>query len=161
MATSNIAYGSPTTLTCTQASLATSSGLTVGRESAEHDNTSELAVDYIVELKTTTGTSPTGGVIEWWCACSRDGTTYDSNATGADAGITPLSKGSLLKFLGSIAVTTASDTAYNLVIPSLAAKIGGIPNFFNFVVTHSTGVNLNSTGGNHYIKVTPVHYSSV
>lgn len=152
-------YGSPSTVTFTQASLATSSGLTVGRESNKVDNTTEKATDYEVEHIVKTGTTLTAGSIELWCACSVDGTVFDCAATGADAGLTPVPKTNM-KLVWVHATTSTNSISYKVVIPSLAAILGAIPNYFNFFITQNSNANLDATGGNHSLKVTPVHETS-
>ena len=55
-------------------------------------------------------------------------------------------------------VTATSDVAYPILPISVASLFRGIcPRKFSVWVTHSTAVNLNATGGNHFITVTPVY----
>lgn len=158
MATVNVAYGSSTALTLSLASLATSSTLLVGRESTAVDNTGTLAIDYLVGGKVTTGTSPTGGVIEIWAVGSYDGTTYVAGATGSDAGLTLTQPEKVqLRLLAVIDCDTTSNHTYEWGVCSIAAAFGGIvPKKWSLFVVHSSGVNLNSTAGNHEAKYTAV-----
>jgi len=131
----------------------------VGRESASIDNTSTLADDYAASFLVTTGTSPTAGQIQIWAIFSEDGSNYDGNATGSDAGLTPVPKENM-KLVQSMPTTSTSNQAYRYSIGSLARLAGQPLRKMSFFVTHNTAVNLNSTGGNHSITYTSIKYSS-
>jgi hypothetical protein len=154
-------YAATTTHTITLASLASDTNLVAGREGTAIDNSSEDAIDAILGGKITTGTTPTTArQIEIWISGSYDGTTYAGGATGSDANLTPSEK--TLMRLGCVIPTVAtSDKAYQFIIGSVAAMFGGVlPKKYSVFVVHNTGVNLNSTGGNHEIKHTPVKFES-
>lgn len=156
-----LVYGTPADVACTIASLATSSTLLAGRESAAVDNSSLLAEDYIVSGKITTGTSPTTAKsIQVWCVASWDGTTWPAGFGGADAAGPTLiveNKNSVLRRVATIATVATSNTEYHWTCQSIAMLFGGVvPVKFSFFVTHDTAVNLNSTGGNHKIRIVPV-----
>lgn len=164
MATGDIklVYGTAADVTITLASLATSSTKLVGRQSVAIDNSSLLAIDYLISGKITTGTTPTTAKsIEVWCVASWDGTTYPAGFTDADsAGPTLIAenKASALALVASMATVATSDTTYHFTCRSIAALFGGIvPKKFSFFVTHDTVVNLNATGSNHQIRVQPVY----
>lgn len=159
MATATINYGTSTALTHTAASLATSSTLLVGRETSSIDNaTSVKALWYKVSVRVTTGTTPTAArQIEVWLADSEDGTNYDGNQTGSDAAITHTAESKASLKYGYIQPTNAtSNVTYKfsfdvLILPGRK---------MNLFMTHNTGVNLNSTGGNHAITYTAVKADS-
>lgn len=162
MATASPVYGTPTAMTITLASLATSSTLVAGRESTAIDQKDSTdAIDVLVGGKVTTGTSPTAArQIEVWLYGSYDDTEFSGSATGSDAALTPVEK-SLLQLLTMIPTSNVSDTAYNFGPFSVAQAFGGvIPVQWGVWITHSTGVNLNSTGSNHEVYYTSVKYES-
>lgn len=157
-----LVYGTAADATITLASLATSSTLLVGRESTAIDNSSLLAMDYLVSGKITVGTTPTTGKsIQVWCVASWDGTTYPAGFAGTDAAGPTLiaeNKNSALALIASIATVATSDVTYHFSCKSIASLFGGVcPKKFSFFVTHDTAVNLNSTGSNHQIRVQPIY----
>lgn len=165
MADIKTAYASSADLTITLASLATSSGLTAGRQSTVVDNTTNLYVDYLVGGKITTGTTPTAGTIEVWAFGSFDDTPVYPDALGAtDAAYTATSadiKRAALRLLASIPNDTTSNRAYSFGPVSIAAAFGGsVPKKWGVAVLHSTVAALNSTAGNHKISQTGVYLTS-
>lgn len=163
MATGDIklVYGTAADATITLASLASSTTKLVGRESTAVDNTTLRALDYLVSGKVTTGTSPTTArSIEVWCVASWDGTTYPAGFAGSDAaGPTLIAENkAALALVASMSTVATSDVAYHFTCRSIASLFGGVvPPKFSFFVTHDTAVNLNSTAGNHQIRVQPVY----
>jgi len=159
----NIAYGSSSAVTITLASLATDSNLLTGRESTAVSNTSTKAIDYLVGGKITTGTSPTSSKqIEVWCVASfNDTPTYPDVFDGTDSAETVTSadiKYLALKRIAIIPTDSTSDRTYPIPLTGIAQLFGGsVPKNFGFFVTHNTGVNFNSTSGNHEITVTPIY----
>lgn len=158
MATATVNLGTSTALTATLASLATDANLLVGRESNSIDNTTTLAVNYVVAFEITTGTSPTAAKqIEAWASFSEDGTNYDGNNTGADAARTHTAESKVSQKLLHIQPTNStSDTTYRFSV-DLKLMPGRKANFF---IVHNTGVNLNATAGNQSITYTAVKYDS-
>ena len=159
-----LAYASSGAYTITLASLATSSTLLVGRESTAVDNTSNLYLDYGVAGVITVGTSPTANTVIQVLAygSQNDTPTYpdvfdgtDSDETITSAGI----KAGALAFIVILGVgTTTSNRAYPWFSRSLELTFGGfVPKYHGIFVTHNTGANLNSTGGNHVINYTGVY----
>lgn len=152
-----------TALTLTLASLPTSSTLLVGREATAIVNTTDLDLDKPVTGLVTVGTSPTASTyIEVWATMplkiASGAATWGDSMTGSDAAFTATSaaiKRSMFRLIACIDVdATTSNRGYPFVGRSLAEAFGGIvPPMINFFVTHSTGVNLNSTAGNHYLHV--------
>lgn len=154
MADRKIAYQAAQTLTNAIASLASSSTWLAGYESAAIDNTSNLFVDYLFDGKVTVGTTPTSGTeIRIYVVASVDGSTWPDvfdGTTGAET-VTSAGVGSgFLKLAASMAVdATTSDRGYPFTF-SVAGLFGGFcPPKFALFTTHNTGVNLNSTAGNH------------
>lgn len=159
-----VTYGSSSNLTITLASLATDASLLVGRESSEVDNTTNRYVDYLLSGKITTGTSPTASkFIEVHVVGLMDDSTYPSVFDGTDSAetVTAAVKSGVCRQAASIDTTSTSDVTYYFGPVSVASLFGGVmPKKFVVFVTHNTAVNLNSTGGNHQITVTPVYYNT-
>lgn len=164
MPTATPAYGTPVPLTITLASLATSSTLLVGRESTAIDQKDVTdAIDVLVGGKITTGTSPTASrQIEVWAYGSYDDAEFSGSAAGSDAALTVTAESkTLLRLLTIIPTHGTSDTAYKFGPFSLAEAFGGfVPVQWGVFVVHNTGVNLNSTAGNHEIVAIPIKVES-
>jgi hypothetical protein len=152
-----------TALTITLASLASDTNLVIGRESTAIDNRTNLDIDHLLSGKITTGTSPTGGVIEVWVYAPisiASGTPiYPDVMDGTDSGETSVSvnvKISSMRLAWSTLVDTSSDRTYFLPPTSIASLFGAMPPFWGVFVVHSTGVNLNSNSSNqalHYHRI--------
>ena len=163
MADIKLAYGTASDATITLASLASDTNLLAGRESSAIDNSTTLALDYLVSGKITAGTSPTAArSIEVWVVGSWDGTTWPDVFDGTgDSGETITSadiKASVCRLLAAMATANTTDRTYHFGPVSVASVFGGVvpPKFVVFVV-HNTGANLNSTAGNHQIRLQPVY----
>jgi hypothetical protein len=155
-------YGTASDATITLASLASDTNLLAGRESDAIDNTTTLALDYLISGKVTAGTSPTASrQIEVWAVGSWDGTNWPDVFDGTDSTetITALDiKQATCRLLAVMATGNTTDRAYFFGPVSVASAFGGVcpPKFVVFCV-HNTGVNLNSTAGNHQIRLQPVY----
>lgn len=155
MSSNKIAYGTSTALTNAIASLATSSTWLAGYESDVVDNTSNLYLDYTIEGKVRVGTTPTANTeIRIYVVASFDGSTWPDVFDGTTGAETVTSAGVRDGFAKLAAVlpvdATTSDRDYPFSIGSVATLFGGVcPAKFVLFTTHNTGVNLNSTGGNH------------
>lgn len=166
MADVKIEYGSSSNLTITLASLATSSTWLAGRESTAVDNSSNKYLDYLLSGKVTVGTSPTASTeIRVYVVALMDDSTYPDVFDGTDSAETVTSAGvgsAFLKLASVISVdATTSDRVYYFGPVSVASLYGGdCPKKFVVFVSHNTGVNLNSTGSNHQVTVTPVYLTS-
>jgi hypothetical protein len=161
MADLKLSYPAASDLTITLASLGSDTNLLTGRESATIDNSSNLYLDYLISGKITAGTSPTASrSIEVWAVGSWDGTNWPDVFDGTESAETITSsdiKASVCRFVAAMATANTSDRTYHFGPVSLAAAFGGtLPPKFVLFVTHSTGVNLNSTAGNHQIRIQPV-----
>lgn len=162
MADVKLSYPSASDVTITLASLATDTNLLTGRESTAVDNSSNKYLDYHISGKITTGTSPTTGKsIQVWAVGSWDGTSWPDVFDGTDSAETITSanhKNAVCKFLAEMATDNTSDRTYHFGPVSLAAAFGGVcPVKFVVFVTHNTAVNLNSTAGNHQIRIQPIY----
>jgi hypothetical protein len=161
MADLKLSYPAASDLTITLASLGSDTNLLTGRESATIDNSSNLYLDYLISGKITAGTSPTAArSIEVWAVGSWDGTNWPDVFDGTESAETITSadiKASVCRFVAAMATANTSDRTYHFGPVSLAAAFGGtLPPKFVLFVTHSTGVNLNSTADNHKIRLQPV-----
>jgi hypothetical protein len=151
--------------TITLASL-NDTGLTQGRESTAVSNLSNLYLDYHISGKITTGTSPsTGGLIEVWAyPALNDSLLYPDTITGTDANATITNRdvvASAFGLVASMVIDGTSDRTYYFKPVSVASLFGGVlPPAVGVWVTHSTGVALNATAGNHAIYLTG-KYASV
>ena len=156
-------------LTVSLASLASSTARTGGRESAAVDNTSNLDLDHLLSGKIRVGTSPTASkLIEVWAYAPikiASGTpTYPDVLDGTDSDETLTSenvKNSALRLVWSTLTDATSDRDYFIPPTSIAALFGDLPPYWGVFVTHDTGVNLNSTGGNHELHYHRIQRQSV
>ena len=160
MADIKLAYGTAADLACTlNAGLASSSGLTVGRESDAFDNTSGLYIDAEVSIRVTSGTTPTAGTLEAWAIPRLKASNWPGGATGANAGLT-IVRNQLIVFAKRIAIwdtDTTSNKAYEVGGVSIAGLFGSMPPQFNVFIVHNMVAALNTTAGNHFISVQPVY----
>lgn len=162
MSSVKLAYGSSSALTITLASLATSSTFVAGRESTAVDNTTNLYIDYLLAGKITTGTSPTDAkeIRIYVIGLIEDSTFPDVfDGTDSDETFTNIQiRDATAKLAAIIATNNTSNVQYWFGPISVASLFGGVvPKKFVVYVTHNTGVNLNSTGSNHALYVTPVY----
>jgi hypothetical protein len=154
-------YGSKTTLTAALASLATDASLLAGLESSVIDNTTDGFTDILVSGKITTGTSPTTArQIEVW-AIGWDGAGWPDVFDGTTSAETITSseiKVALCKVVVIMPTNNTSDRPYCFTGASLRSAFGGtLPSKVVLFVTHNTGVNLNSTAGNHELSYVGVY----
>lgn len=163
-------YGTPASLTNAIASLATSSTFVAGYESAVFDNSSTLYDDVLLSCKVRVGTTPTVNTqivvyvvapidptsgSEVWPDVF-DGTTGAETLTSFGVGA-----GFLKRAIVMYVDSTTSDRDYFGGPVSVAALFWGtVPKKFVLFTTHNTGVNLNSTGGNHVFTTQGI-YSAI
>lgn len=164
MAEQKIKYATPATITIAPENVATSATLVAGVESAAIDNSTDLFVDALVSGKWTAGTSPTGGEVDIWVYAAHDETpTYPDVIDGTSSAETfgdVNSRNSALRLAAVIAPDTTNDQVYWVAPFSVAALFGGVmPRRWGLWITHSTGVNSNSTGGNHAWKMTGINFT--
>jgi hypothetical protein len=145
-------YGASTPLPCTLASLGNGSA----RQAAQVLDASPCAARVRVYYKLTTGTSPTSGsLIEFYLSrADDDASEHADGATGTgDAAYS--GNVDQLELVHTQPVTNASDTAY---LGSFVLDDPG-PDW-RLVVKNATGVALNSTSGNHYLRYRAVSFEA-
>lgn len=149
MATVKETLGSQSTFTVTLASLASSA--TVGREGTVIDNTTDLFLDALVQIKVKTGAGAAANdqAVYVYCYGTVDGgTTYPDTITGADAAIT-FNNPTQLPLLGVI-WTPAASTTYKSGIFSVAKALGGfLPAKWGIAIRNYEGQALDGTEGSH------------
>jgi hypothetical protein len=158
-------YRASSAYTITLASLASSSGLTVGRCSTSKSNASNKDEHLGVSGVITIGGSASVGLIEVWAfAQRRDGTwpeLFTGAYSGSDGAFTVqgrqiLRAGAYL--VAGMQTVAGSNVAYPFRIVDLARLFGFAPAEHALFVVHNTGVNLNSTAGNHSIDLLAARY---
>lgn len=166
MTTQSINYAASAAITISLASIATSSTFVAGAESNQIDNSSNKYDDALLQGKITVGTTPTANtqilVYVWGSDTDITGAALDV-LDGADSTETITSAGvrnGMLKLAGSLDVdSNTSNRVYYLGSIAIAQLFGGVmPKYWGLFVTHNTGVNLNSTGGNHVLQYTGIKY---
>lgn len=161
MADLKLSYPAASNLTITLASLNADTNLLTGQESAAIDNSSNLYLDYLVSGKIR-AVSTAARAIEVWAVGSWDGTTWPDVFDGTESAETITSasiKASVCRLVSAIATdnTGTTDRDYHFGPVSIAAAFGGVvPVKFVLFVTHSNTSALNSTSGNHQIRIQPV-----
>lgn len=150
MAATTILYGTSTSITCTLASLASSS--TAGRGCAVVDNTTNKYDDALltIAVKTSASALANDKACYIYLYGSEDGTVYNASSAesvGTDAAVTPDAPTNMKGPF--ILNCPATSTTYRTVI-SVASAFGGImPRKWGFVLRNYTGQALDSTEGNH------------
>ena len=159
-------YRATSALTWTLASLATSSGLTVGRCSAAYDNGTNKDDGLGVSALITTGTTPTAGSIEVWAFAQRADATwpelFTAAYTGADGGFTINTRDALRAGavpVGAVINDATSNRNYVIRLRDVAAQFGFAPKQFALFGVHSTVAALHATAGNHAGVVHPVNFT--
>ena len=160
MASVKTSYGTPTNSSGGLTSLATSSDWTAGYEWFVIDNSSELALDYEVEGGITVGTTPTSGTqIRIYVVASYNASTWPDVFDGTPSAETVTSAGVRDGFTTLARVlsvdSTTSNRTYYFRFPLRSLFGGTQPKGVAVFVTHNTGVNLNSTAGNHTYAYAP------
>lgn len=159
-------YRASSALTITLASLASSSGLTVGRCSTSYSNATNK--DEIIGLagQITVGTTTTAGVIEVWAFAQRADSTwpdlFTTSYAGTDGGFTIRSRDILFagaRLVSSMTVAASlSNVPHSFGPQDVAALFGYPPKDVAFFVAHNSGVALNATAGNHAMHILPAYY---
>lgn len=161
MANVKLAYGTATSGTGGLTSLASSSTWLAGYEWFVIDNSTELAEDYFVDLVIRGGTTPTANTeIRVYLAASYDGSTYPDVLDGTPSAETITAAGvrdSFMKLAGVGVVDSAtSDRDYPIQF-NVSSFYPNPPKKIIVFVAHNTGVNLNSTAGNHKYAYSPIY----
>jgi len=158
-------------ITITLASLATSSTAVAGRESTVITNVTNMFVDAIVSGQVTVGTTPTTAKqinVYVYAPLKVASSTFTypiattTALTASDAAATfEIDQLNQLRFAAGANVIATSDRAYSFAPFSVAQLFGGVmPLKWGLFVTHSTGVNLNATAGNHWFHYTGIKYTN-
>jgi hypothetical protein len=158
------AYRASSAFTITLASLATSSGLTVGRCSTSLSNGTNKDEHLAIAGQITA--SPTGaGDIEVWAFAQRKDSTwpdlFSSAYSGSDAGFTIRSRDILFagaQLIATMRVASGTNVPYSFGPLDMVTLFGYPPKDFALFVTQSTGANLNATAGNHSIDLMAAYY---
>jgi hypothetical protein len=162
MTTQKIAYPASTPITCTLASLASSSG--AGRSCVAVDNTSNLYVDAMLTLAVKTSASALANDLSCYVYLfgSEDGTVYNGSSAEAPGTDVAVTFDSPTNLKGPFALACpASSVTYRLVIGSIAQVFGNVmPRKWGFVLQNFTGQALDSTEGNHQKTYTGITYTS-
>lgn len=142
------AYGtSNQTITITIASLGSGSS----QSSAAVDNTSNLFLDALVQIKIKSAgssTSSTGFVNVYAYGSSDGGTSYPEGA-GTNTSVT-LTAPPNVRLIGFLNVV-ANSTTYISEPFSVAAAFGGsLPAFWGIILQNNSGATLDATAGNHF-----------
>lgn len=161
MATVQINYpAAPTTLTISPENVASSASFVAGVESDVISNTTNLDLDHLISGRWTSGTTPTANTqVQIWVIPTRTddlagSRTYHDVFDGTASAETATSAG-VLQGIGRLAAvlnvdTNTSNREYGCAAFSVAALFGGVlPPSYVLFITHNTGVNSNSTAGNH------------
>lgn len=164
MSTVTVNYAASATITIAPENVASSSDFTAGVESNVIDNSTNKYVDVLVSGYWTSGTTPTANttVAIYAYAQQDDGPTYQDvfDGTGSAETVTGGNINSAVRLLGTLSVTTnTSNRAYYLAPTSVAQAFGGVmPQRWGLFIAHNTGVNSNSTAGNHVWKMQGIKY---
>lgn len=150
MANVKTAYGTEAqAITCTLASLVHST--TAGRESTAIDNTSNLYLDALVQVKVVlqSGTPGSDKRVYVWAYGTVDAATpvYPDAVTGTDAGIT-INSPTNLRLLGIIEAPTSAGT-FKGGPWSVAQLFGSLPEKWGIVVMNMTNMTLSATESDH------------
>lgn len=136
-------FSTPTAFTITVANLASSTA-GVGQQSTLITNTQGYKRIYAYIMLKLGSTTPTGNRFAYVYAIRGDGTTRDDGAGASDAGWTRLNADEV-RTIGNKASPAAGDLIYGVAVIENPGPEWGIG------IVHDTGVNLDSTGGNHYL----------
>ncbi len=153
-------YGTALTPTVTNLqSLASSSTFLSGWTSAWIDNTTTLALDYLVTANIAAGTTPTAGSVRVYAYCQHsDGSTapdlFSSGTEGTEGTATITDTEQLdasFVLLWSSSIDTTTNDNYTMPARSIAAAFGQVPRKFALFIAHDTVAALRSTTNAVYL----------
>ena len=163
--TVNVLYDSVSTITISPENVASSSTFVAGVESSVIDNTVKNYIDVLVTGEWTCGTTPTANTqcLIYVAGVLDDTPTYPDVFDGTASAKTLTSAGVGRGFLKLGAVldidAATSNVGYHYGPFSVAQLFGGaMPWKWFLFITHNTGVNSNSTAGNHFSKYKGLWY---
>lgn len=159
-------YRASSAYTITLASLATSSGLTVGRCSTSKSNSTNKDEILAISGQITVGTTTTAGLIEVWAFAPRADSTWPAlfteAYTGSDGGFTIRSRDILragaVPVAGAIVAASLTSVPFTFRPRDLSELFGYPVLEHALFVTHSSGVNLHATAGNHSLDLLSAYY---
>jgi hypothetical protein len=173
MATYRPVYTASATITIAPQGVATSAARTAGVESTVVSNISDLYSTVLISGKWTAGTSPTAGTrVDLWVyvpesddlgstvvypdpAGTIDGTSSAETITSENV------RNAALWPVWTAIVDSTSNRGYSCRAFSLVSYLGFMPTRWGLFLSHDTGVNSNSTAGNHAWSYIGVKYESV
>jgi len=162
MAVQNIQYGTSTAITCTLASLASSS--TAGRSCVAVDNGSNEFDDALltIAVKTSASALANDKACYIYIYGSEDGTVYGASSAEAVSTDVAVTLGVPSNMRGPFVLSCpAVSVTYRAVIP-IASFFGGVlPRKWGFVLQNYTGQNLDASEGSHQKTYTGVTYTVV
>lgn len=161
--TVQFSYRASATLSNAVASLGSSATFVAGYESAVIDNSSNLDDNIIVSGHYTVGTTPTINtqILGWIIPWEDDTPTWPDVFDGTESAETVTSAGVLSGFGYSAFTLNVDATTSNRVYAfnfSILRICGFVPKKSVLFSAHNTGVNFNSTGGNHVTKIQGVSW---
>jgi hypothetical protein len=159
---SQLQYATSAAITITLTSLAHS--LTAGRESTVIDNTTNVYMDAIlqVKFKLLTGTPGVDQAVYVYVHGSEDGATFtDGNLTGVDAALTLRAPTNMTMLQTIFAATTGGATFVGQPI-SVALAFGGmLPRKWGVVIRNATNLAFSATAGDHVVRYTGIKVANV
>lgn len=152
-------YNASSSLTVTNLhSIATSSTWIAGWDSGLIDNSSNKFLDYLISARIALGNSATAGQIRVYVVAMLDDSTWPTGFDGTES-TASISTTTLRDSFAKLAIAAdtradpGTDDVYELGPVSVASLFGGVcPAKFALFITHSTGVNLASSGSTVYAK---------
>jgi len=165
MAVVNISYAATATITVAPENVASSTTFVAGVESNVIDNTGNKYVDALVSGRWRSGTTPTANtsVLIYVFSVRDDTPNYPDVFDGTSSAETLTSAGVGRGFLKLAAImdvdTNTTGRDYDVLF-SVAQLFGGaMPLKWGLFIAHNTGVNSDSTAGNHVWKYTGITYT--
>lgn len=132
--------------TITLASLASSTS-GAGRQSTIVDNTATRYSKLLIFAKIRVGTGPTANrtIRLFLIRDDNNGSNYRTDGAGASDAALTIVNAQPIAVIYVDATTSDKDYYFDCVVENPGPKFG-------IAVVHDTGVNLNSTGSNHYVR---------
>ncbi len=165
-ADNKIAYSASAAMTCTLASLASSSTFVAGQEATSINNNTNKYIDYQVTAKITTGTTPTVSteIRIYGIAALDDTPTWPDVFDGTDSAETVTNTQMLdqLPLMGSTLVSATSNVGYPFTkLLTIAECFGYVPKDWTLFISHATVAVLHATGTNHVITQRAAYFTSI
>lgn len=139
-------YGSATPITCTLSGLATGAA----QQSTFVDNTTNLFIDMVIQLKIVYPNSAPTGNVSIYIAPTLDGTNYDGGATGSDGSYSYATLGSNLPLIFNV-LPIQNGTQYST--NSMTFNMGYVPPKFAVILTNNSGFTLSAGSSLQYVGI--------